>query len=194
MQVCNCTTPASYFHVLRRQMHRNFRKPLIIMTPKSLLRHKLAVSPKDMFTGKSTFHRFLWDDDYKELVREKDIKRVILCSGKVYYDLLEERRARKIKNILILRLEQLYPFPANALAQELKNYKNADIVWCQEEPRNMGAWFFVHEKIEDLLVNSKHKTLRPVYVGRPEGASPATGLHKNHVKQQAKLVDEALTI
>ncbi len=193
-QVANCTTPANYFHILRRQMKRDFRKPLIIMTPKSLLRHKLAVSDLDMFTGQSSFHRVLWDDDMKVLAKPKDIKRVILCSGKVYYDLLQERRERKIKNVLILRLEQLYPFPEKALIKELKQYANADIVWCQEEPRNMGSWSYVHEKIEDTLISMKHKAPRPIYVGRPESASTATGSLARHNQQQADLVDRALRL
>ncbi len=193
-QVLNCTTPANYFHALRRQMRRDFRKPLIIMTPKSLLRHKLAVSPREMFTGESTFHRFLWDDDREQMAKAKDIKRVVLCSGKVYYDLYEERRKRGIKNVAILRVEQLYPFPSKALAKELEQFPNADVVWCQEEPRNMGSWFFVNEKIEELLTESKHKAGRAKYAGRKEAASPATGLHKRHVDEQAKLVDEALSV
>jgi len=191
-QVLNCTTPANYFHALRRQMCRDFRKPLIIVTPKSLLRHKLAVSPAEDFLAGSSFHRFLWDSDRADMAAKKDIRRVILCTGKVYYDLLEERRARKIKNVAIVRVEQLYPFPARALGEELKEFPNADIVWCQEEPRNMGAWFYVGERIENTLSDIKHKAGRPKYAGRPEAASPATGLHKRHIEEQAKLMDEAL--
>lgn len=193
-QVCNCTTPANYFHMLRRQMHRDFRKPLVVMTPKSLLRHKLAVSPIDMFTGDSTFHRVLWDDDMDKLAAPDKIKRVILCSGKVYYDLYEERAKRDIKDVLILRLEQLYPFPHKALVQELAQYSNADVVWCQEEPRNMGSWTYIHERIEDVLTELKHNAGRPKYAGRAEAASPATGLAKRHAQEQADLVDAALKI
>jgi 2-oxoglutarate dehydrogenase E1 component len=193
-QVLNCTTPANYFHALRRQMRRDFRKPLIIVTPKSLLRHKLAVSPKEEFLTGSSFHRFLWDSDREDMAAKKEIKRIILCTGKVYYDLLEERRARKIRNIAIVRVEQLYPFPSRALGEELKEFPNADIVWCQEEPRNMGSWFYVGEKIENVLIDIKHKAGRPQYAGRPEAASPATGLLKRHQEEQAKLVDDALTI
>ena len=174
-QVCNCTTPANYFHALRRQMHRDFRKPLVMMTPKSLLRHKLAVSEIEMFTGDSTFHRVLWDDDKDKLVKDDKIKRVILCTGKVYYDLLQERRDRNIDDITIIRLEQIYPFPTNALANEIKPFKNADIVWCQEEPENQGAWNFVDRRIEESLSIAKHKAGRPKYVGRVGSASPATG-------------------
>ena len=193
-QVANCTTPASYFHILRRQLHRNFRKPLIIMTPKSLLRHKLAVSDKSMFVKGSGFHRVLWDDDQEKLAKPKDIKRVILCTGKVYYDLLAERRERDIKNVMILRLEQLYPFPHEALMTELKAYSNADIVWCQEEPENMGSWHFVDRRIEAVLTDLKHKAKRPIYAGRRAAASPATGLLKRHQEEQAKLVDDALSV
>ncbi len=193
-QVCNCTTPANYFHALRRQMHRDFRKPLIMMTPKSLLRHKLAVSDIDMFTGDSTFHRILWDDDKDNLVKADKIKRVVLCTGKVYYDLLQERRDRGGDDITIIRLEQLYPFPTNALAAEIKQFKNADIIWCQEEPENQGAWNFVDRRIEKSLAIAKHKAGRPKYVGRAESASPATGLNSRHLAEQAALVDEALSM
>ena len=195
MQVANCTTPANYFHILRRQMTREFRKPLVMMTPKSLLRHKLAVSPIEMFTADSTFHRILWDDDHDKLVKGDKIKRVVLCSGKVYYDLLQERRERGIDNIAILRVEQLYPFPSEALAQDLKPYKNADIVWCQEEPKNQGYWSFVDPYIEDVLLEMKHKPCtRARYVGRVSAAAPATGLMKRHNEEQANLINEALTL
>jgi hypothetical protein len=194
-QIANCTTPANYFHILRRQMLRDFRKPLIMMTPKSLLRHKLAVSPIDMFGPDSTFHRVLWDDDQQKLAKPEKIKRVVLCSGKVYYDLLQERRERKIDNVMILRLEQLYPFPDEALETELSAYKNAEIVWCQEEPKNQGYWQFVDPFIEDVLIKMKHKGVqRAKFVGRKAAAAPATGLMKRHNIEQAKLVDEALSI
>ena len=191
MQVVNITTPANYFHVLRRQLHRKFRKPLIIMTPKSLLRHKLAVSSlADMAEG-TTFHRVLYDNEI--LCDDKDVKRVVLCSGKVYYDLYEERAKRGIKDVFFLRLEQLYPFPHKALANELKRFPKAEIVWCQEEPENMGSWTFVDRKIEAVLteIGARHK--RPVYAGRPAAAATATGLLKRHNLEQAKLVEEALT-
>ncbi len=193
-QVCNCTTPANYFHALRRQMLRDFRKPLIVMTPKSLLRHKLAVSPADMFTDGSTFHRFLWDDDYDDLAPPDETKRVVLCTGKVYYDLLAERRERGIKDVNIIRVEQIYPFPLSALGDELAQYKNADVVWCQEEPKNQGAWFFVEPRIEALLAKVEHKAGRAKYAGRANAAAPATGLMSRHQAEQAKLIDEALTI
>ena len=193
-QICNCTTPANYFHALRRQMQRDFRKPLIIMTPKSLLRHKLAVSTADMFTEGSTFHRFLWDDDHEKLVKPAKIKRVVMCSGKVYYDLLAERRERGIDDILLLRVEQLYPFPHKALVEELSQYKNAEVVWCQEEPENQGYWDFVDRRIEGVLKDAKIKAERPTYIGREAAAAPATGLMSRHQAEQAKLIDEALSI
>ncbi len=193
-QVCNCTTPANYFHVLRRQMHRDFRKPLVMMTPKSLLRHKLAQSTLDMFTEGSSFHRVLWDDDKDKLVKDDKIKRVVLCTGKVYYDLLQERRDRGIDDVTLIRLEQLYPFPHKALVEELKSFKNADVVWCQEEPENQGAWFFVDRLIEGVLTELKHKAGRPKYAGRVASASPATGSNSRHHAEQAALVDEALIV
>ena len=192
-QVANCTTPANYFHILRRQMCRDFRKPLVIMTPKSLLRHKLCVSKLDHFGPGTSFHRILWDSDREDLAPAKDIKRVVLCTGKVYYDLLQERRERNIKDVAMMRVEQLYPFPEDTLVEELKPFVNADIVWCQEEPKNMGAWSFVEPCIEEVLKKLGHKAGRAKYAGRPAAASPATGLLKHHNQQQAKLVDEALT-
>ncbi|MEM7650873.1 MAG: 2-oxoglutarate dehydrogenase E1 component [Pseudomonadota bacterium] len=193
-QIVNCTTPANYFHALRRQMIRDFRKPLVVMTPKSLLRHKLAVSTLDMFTEGSTFHRFLWDDDHESLAKPDKIKRVILCTGKVYYDLLAERRERDIKDIAIIRIEQLYPFPDDALAEELKPYKNAEVIWCQEEPENQGYWDFVDRRIEKVLSEAGIKAKRPSYVGRFAAAAPATGLLSRHQAEQEKLIDEALTV
>ncbi len=194
MQVCNITTPANYFHALRRQMHRDFRKPLIVMTPKSLLRHKLVVSDMNKFTGNSTFHRVLEDDSKANLKPASKIKRVILCSGKVYYDLYEERNKRGIDDIEIIRLEQLYPFPHNTLKDIIKSHKNAEFVWCQEEPKNQGYWSFVDPLVEDVLIELKTKCARAKYVGRISAAAPATGLLKTHQLEQEKLVDEALTI
>jgi len=192
-QVVYPTSPANYFHVLRRQIHREFRKPLVVMTPKSLLRHKECISSVDMFTNGSTFHRVLYED--VELDPPEQIKRVILCTGKVYYDLKKTRDERGIKDITILRLEQLYPFPKKALRMEMiDKFPNADVVWCQEEPQNMGGWHYIDRRIEGLLEENGHKTKRPRYVGRPEASSPATGLLRRHVDEQAKLVDEALTL
>ncbi len=197
--VANCTTPANYFHILRRQLHRTFRKPLILMTPKSLLRHKLAVSDAEEFLTGSSFHRVLWDDAEKghsdtELAADSKIKRVVMCSGKVYYDLLEERDARGIDDIYLMRIEQYYPFPAMTMVKELERFKDAEMVWCQEEPKNQGAWSFIEPNIEWVLtrIDAKHK--RPVYAGRAAAASPATGLASMHKAQQQALVDEALTI
>ena len=193
-QICNLTSPANYFHALRRQMVRDFRKPLVIMSPKSLLRHKLAVSPLEDFVDDSTFHRILWDHDKESLVAPKKIKRVVLCSGKVYYDLLQERRELKLDNIRLLRIEQLYPFPRISLAEELAENPNADIVWCQEEPQNQGSWHFVRDDIDGVLSELKHKAGRVKYVGRPSAAAPATGMLARHQMEQAKLVNEALTL
>ena len=197
--VANCTTPANYFHILRRQLHRSFRKPLILMTPKSLLRHKMAVSKTEDFVTGSSFHRVLWDDAQKgnsdtRLKKDKDIKRVVMCSGKVYYDLLEERDARGIDDVYLMRIEQFYPFPAHSLLNELTRFKGAEMVWCQEEPKNQGAWNFIEPNIEWVLERIKAKTTRPRYVGRPASASPATGLAKQHKAQQDALVNDALTL
>ncbi len=197
--VANCTTPANYFHILRRQIHRDFRKPLVLMTPKSLLRHKLAVSKAEEMTSGSSFHRVLWDDaqygnSNMQLVPDDKIKRVVMCSGKVYFDLLEERDARGIDDVYLLRLEQFYPFPALSLTKELERFKQAEVVWCQEEPKNQGAWSFVEPNIEWVLGRLKAKHSRPRYVGRNSTASPATGLASQHKAQQAALVNDALTI
>ncbi len=190
MWVCNLTTPANYFHALRRQLHRNFRKPLILFTPKSLLRHKLAVSPLSEMTDGSRFQFVIPEVD--EIAPAEEVKRVILCTGKVYYDLLQERRSKDLKNVAIVRLEQMYPFPENNLGRVLKPYTNADVVWCQEEPENMGAWNFVDRRIERVLHRLEMKSYRPVYVGREAAASPATGLARTHMAQQARLVTTAL--
>lgn len=193
-QITNITTPANYFHALRRQMVRDFRKPMVNMSPKSLLRHKLAVSDLEAFSGKTSFHRVLWDTDREELVEPKKIKRVVLCTGKVYYDLLEARRAKGIKDVYLMRVEQLYPFPHKALVQDLKQFENAEIVWCQEESENMGYWQFVDRRIENVLVEVGNKAKRAQYVGRPASAAPATGLAKRHAIEQEKLIDAALTV
>jgi len=190
MWVCNLTTPANYFHALRRQLHRNFRKPLVIFTPKSLLRHKLAVSPlADMAEG--TRFRFVIPE-IDELAPPDQVRRVVLCTGKVYYDLLAERRAKDLRDVAIIRLEQLYPFPVKALTRALTPYTKADVVWCQEEPENMGAWTYVDRRIEKVLAGIDAKVWRPAYVGRDRAASPATGLARTHMAQQARLVTTAL--
>ena len=195
--VANCTTPANYFHILRRQMHRTYRKPLIMMTPKSLLRHKMAVSKADEFTTGSSFHRVLWDDAQHgnsdtKLVADSKIKRVVMCSGKVYYDLLAERDARGLNDVYLTRVEQFYPFPAISMVKELSRFKNAEMIWCQEEPKNQGAWNFIEPNIEWVLTRIKAKHSRPTYAGRPASTSPATGLASQHKAQQQALVDAAL--
>jgi 2-oxoglutarate dehydrogenase E1 component len=198
MQVVYPTTPANYFHALRRQLHREIRKPLIMMTPKSLLRHKRAVSRLDELGEGTTFHRILYDDaqmlpDEKiKLVPDEKIKRIVLCSGKVYYDLYEEREKRGIDDIYLMRVEQLYPVPLKALVAELTRFKGAEVVWCQEEPRNMGAWHFIEPYLEWVLnqVNATYK--RPRYAGRAAAAATATGLMSKHLAQLKALLDEAL--
>ena len=196
--VANCSTPANYFHILRRQLHRSFRKPLILVTPKSLLRHKLCVSDKSNFIDGSSFHRVLWDDaesglSETNLVPDKKIKRVVMCSGKVYFDLLEERDKRDINDIYLLRFEQFYPFPAISAVKELERFKSAEMVWCQEEPKNQGSWTFMEPNLEWVLTRIKAKFKRPKYVGRAASASPATGLASTHKNQQEVLVNEALS-
>ena len=200
MQVANCTTPSNYFHILRRQLKREFRKPLILMTPKSLLRHKRAVSRLDEMAGGSTFHRILWDDaqflkgEKIKLAKDNKIRRVVLCSGKVYYDLYEEREKRGIDDVYLLRVEQLYPFPVKALVTELSRFGNADIVWCQEEPKNMGSWTFVEPYLEWVLSHAGSKVKRARYCGRPASAATATGLMSRHLAQLQAFLDEAFAV
>ncbi|MBO9621402.1 MAG: 2-oxoglutarate dehydrogenase E1 component [Sphingomonas sp.] len=190
MQVVNITTPANYFHLLRRQMHRNFRKPLVQMTPKSLLRHKMAVSKAEDFLGESHFKRLLSDPSAPA---DQDVKRLVLCTGKVAYDLIEARDAAGDKNTAIVRVEQLYPFPGEPLVQRLKRMTNLEeVVWAQEEPKNNGYWFFVEPFIEACLVEAGVKPQRPRYAGRAAAASPATGLMKRHTAEQGALVADAL--
>ncbi len=196
--VANVSTPANYFHILRRQMHRHFRKPLVIMTPKSLLRNKLAVSSLKDFTNGSSFHRILKDDaetssDFK-LTEDSKIKKVVICSGKIYYELFMERNKRNLKDVYLLRLEQLYPFPSQSMIKELSRFENAKITWCQEEPRNQGGWFFVDPILEMILGHVGHNSGRADYAGRQSAASPATGLAKQHIEQQEKLIDQALEV
>ena len=197
-QIANCTTPANYFHILRRQLHRQFRKPLVLMTPKSLLRHKRVVSTLSQFGPGTSFHRVLWDDaqflagQAIKLKPDAEIKRVALCSGKVYYDLYEEREKRGLDDIYLLRIEQLYPFPARALIQELTRFAEAEMVWCQEEPKNMGAWSFVEPNLSWVLdhIEAKHK--RPRYAGRSASASAAAGIAHKHQSELKALLEEAL--
>jgi 2-oxoglutarate dehydrogenase E1 component len=198
LQVANCTTPANYFHILRRQLKREIRKPLILMTPKSLLRHKRVVSTLDDMGPGSTFHRVLWDDAQSlpgeriKLVPDGEIRRVVLCSGKVYFDLHEEREKRGIDDVYLLRVEQLYPFPMKALVQELGRFKQAEVVWCQEEPRNMGAWHFVEPYLEWVLNQVGGASRRPRYAGRPAAAATATGLASKHLAQLKAFLEDAL--
>ena len=191
MQVCNITTPANYFHALRRQIHRRFRKPLIVMTPKSLLRHKLCVSRLEDMCAGSSFRRVLPDSG--AAAADKDIRRVVLCSGKVYYDLLAAREEREVDDIALVRVEQLYPFPNLSLGAELARYPVAEVMWCQEEPRNMGGWTYMDRRIEELLATLDVRATRPVYAGRPEAASTATGLAAQHAREQKALINEALS-
>ncbi|WP_339914287.1 2-oxoglutarate dehydrogenase E1 component [uncultured Brevundimonas sp.] len=203
MQVANCTTPANYFHILRRQMQRHFRKPLILMTPKSLLRHKKAVSTLEDMAEGSSFHRVLHDDAQRRpevagitLKADKDIRRVVLCSGKVYYDLLESREARfkageKVDDVYLMRLEQFYPWPLKSLMTELVRFPDAELVWCQEEPKNMGGWTFVDPWLELTLEKLDITSKRARYVGRPASASTAAGLMSRHLKELETFLNDA---
>jgi 2-oxoglutarate dehydrogenase E1 component len=199
MQVANCSTPANYFHILRRQIHRDFRKPLILMTPKSLLRHKRAVSKLSEMGLGSSFHRVLWDDaelreDSKiKLVPDDKIRRVVLCSGKVYFDLYEERELRGINDIQLMRIEQFYPFPVKSLSKELQRFPHAEIVWCQEEPKNMGAWSFMEPNIEWVMAQVGRAGVRARYAGRPSSAATATGLMSKHLAEMKSFMDEAFS-
>ncbi|WP_228243622.1 2-oxoglutarate dehydrogenase E1 component [Porphyrobacter sp. GA68] len=190
IQVCNITVPSNYFHVLRRQMLRPFRKPLIIMTPKSLLRHPMAKSAAAEFMGQSHFRRIV--SDTKEMADDK-VRRLVLCSGKVAYDLLERRDKEELEDVSVVRIEQLYPWPGEPLAKRLARMTNLrEIVWCQEEPKNNGAWFFVDRLLEDAATQAGHIGLRPIYAGREAAASPATGYAKRHQVEQDALVTAAL--
>ncbi|UPT62856.1 MAG: 2-oxoglutarate dehydrogenase E1 component [Hyphomonadaceae bacterium JAD_PAG50586_4] len=199
MQVVNCTTPANYFHALRRQMHREFRKPLIVFTPKSLLRHKKAVSSLSELADGTSFHRVLWDDAQLhngattvKLKGDSEIRRVVMCSGKVYYDLLDEREKRGLDDVYILRLEQFYPWPMKSVMTELARFPNAELVWCQEEPKNMGGWTFVDPWLELTLEKLDVKAKRARYAGRAASASTAAGLMSKHLKELDALLEAAL--
>ena len=194
----NCTTPANYFHALRRQMHRDFRKPLIMMTPKSLLRNKLCVSNIEDFSKENTFHRVLWDhaldpkaEGFLKLKDKSKIRKVIMCSGKVYFDLLAAREKLKVDDVALYRIEQLYPFPAKALVKELRPFaNNSNFFWCQEEPKNMGAWFSVRDYIQWTLETIKAKNSEISYIGRNPDASPATGYAKRHLSEQQEIINK----
>ncbi len=192
LQVLNCTTPANYFHALRRQVRRNYRKPLVVMAPKSLLRHKLVVSTlADMGPG-TRFRRVIPEVD--PLVADSDVKRLVLCCGKVYYDLLQARRDEGIDDVAIVRVEQLYPWPRQSIIAQLQRYSNAQLVWCQEEPANMGSWTFILPRLINILEELKRDQVLPTYVGRKAAASTATGLFKVHVQEQTQLVKQALSV
>ncbi len=197
MQIANCTTPANYFHILRRQLKRDIRKPLIMMTPKSLLRNKRATSRLEEFAEGTSFHRILWDDAETlkdqpiKLVPDDKIRRVVMCSGKVYYDLYEEREKRGITDIYLLRVEQLYPWPHKALIQELARFKAAEFVWCQEEPMNMGAWTYAQPNIDRVLDYLKATNAKARYAGRNPSASTATGLMSRHLKELKEFLEVA---
>ncbi len=199
IQVMNCTTPANYFHALRRQIHRSFRKPLIIMTPKSLLRNKRCVSNIKDFSNKNSFHRVLTDHaDLKEyglikLKKDKDIKKVVMCSGKVYFDLIEAREKTKNDQVYMIRIEQLYPFPVKTLAKELKRFKKVGkFYWCQEEPQNMGAWNTARNYIQWTLDYIKAENREVSYIGRKPAASPASGYLKKHLAQQKEIIEKVV--
>jgi 2-oxoglutarate dehydrogenase E1 component len=190
IQVANCTTPANYFHILRRQLLRDFRKPLIMMTPKSLLRHKLAVSKRDDFIGEGHFRRILSDLNPPAA---GETRRVVLCSGKLAYELMDARDAAGDSGTEIIRMEQLYPFPGEPLVKRLTAMpKLEELVWAQEEPKNNGAWHFVEDELEECLTEAGHKGKRARYAGRASSASPATGLAKRHAAEQAALIADAL--
>jgi 2-oxoglutarate dehydrogenase E1 component len=197
MQVANCSTPANYYHILRRQLHRNMRKPLVLMTPKSLLRNKRCVSRLGEMGMASSFQRILLDDaetatqEQSMLKGDDAIRRVVLCTGKVYYDLLEDREKRGVDDVYLLRVEQLYPFPLKGLVTLMARFKNADVVWCQEEPKNMGAWFFVEPYLEWVLGQVGGKAKRARYVGRPASASTAAGTMSKHLAQLKAFLDDA---
>ena len=198
LQVVNCTTPANYFHVLRRQMRREFRKPLVVMTPKSLLRHKKAVSKLSELAEGSSFHRVLHDDAERgmhtttKLAAPDKIRRIVLCSGKVYFDLLEAREEKGVNDVYLMRLEQFYPWPVKSLSTELSRFPNAELVWCQEEPKNMGGWTFVDPWLELTLDRLKVSAKRARYVGRPASASTAAGQMIRHQKELAAFLADAL--
>jgi len=185
-QVANCTTPANYFHILRRQVRRKYRKPLVLMTPKSLLRHKLAVSKLDDMAEGTSFHRVLWDDG--QTWKDDKMRRIVLCSGKVYYDLFEERAERGIEDVVLLRLEQLYPFPHKSLVEELGRYPQAELIWCQEESENMGAWSYIAPRLQDLFGKPF------AYAGRDASASPAVGVMALHKLELERLLEDAFTL
>ncbi len=200
IQVCCPTSPANYFHVLRRQLLRNFRKPLVLMTPKSLLRHKRCTSFLKDFESANSFHRIFRDRAESvpgatdvTLAPDGEIERLILCSGKVYFDLMEAREIYKQDKVQIVRLEQLYPFPEEPLMHEIGRFPKAEVTWVQEEPKNQGAWTFVRPRIQDMLTKISGFCRCPRYIGRPEYASTAAGLMSRHKAELKALLEEAMT-
>lgn len=194
-QVLNCTTPANFFHALRRQLHRDFRKPLIVMTPKSLLKHKLAVSNISEFAEGTKFKRVI-DDNWDKLVPNDKVRRIVFCTGKVYYDLIkyardDESDANHINDVAVVRIEQLSPFPFDRVAENMKKYPNAEVVWTQEEPKNYGAWNHFYFRALTCLKHIGRTGADVKFVGRSSSASPATGFSKIHKEQQEKLVKDS---
>ncbi|MBF97295.1 MAG: 2-oxoglutarate dehydrogenase E1 component [Alphaproteobacteria bacterium MarineAlpha9_Bin4] len=186
IQVVNCTTPANYFHVLRRQMLRKFRKPLIIFTPKSLLRNKDAVSKLDDMGEKTRFHKIILDGP------KKNAKKVVFCSGKIFYEIMSKINKEQAFSTLIIRIEQLYPFPMQILVDIVQDHKEAKFFWCQEEPKNMGAWSFVNPELKNLLSSAKVREQDIEYIGRKKSSSTATGLFKKHLEEQTKIIESLL--
>ena len=185
IQVANCTSPANYFHILRRQMMRDFRKPLVLMTPKSTLRHKGNTSSIEDFVNGSTFHRVL--SNHLSIDQEKHINRLIFCSGKIYFELQDHINELALKNVYIIRLEQLYPFPYEALKEGIQKFNQCEMIWCQEEPKNMGAWQFIEKRIQSVLIKINAKnTLH--FIGRRAAASPATGVFDRHLSNQKNII------
>jgi len=194
-QVANVTTPANYFHLLRRQMYRQFRKPLIVASTKALIRHKLALSDLEEFAPGSKFHRVIPEAFADELNEDSEITRIVYCSGKIYYELLESRRKAKVRDVALIRLEQLSPFPFDLVADAMKKYPNGKVIWTQEEPKNMGPWVYVSERITtaaDQLAGRGE--VHPDYFGRHTMASPSEGQHKEHIKIQTEIINASLGI
>jgi 2-oxoglutarate dehydrogenase E1 component len=189
MHVAYCSTPANYYHILRRQILGPYRKPLILMTPKSLLRHPLATSSFEDLSLGTKFSPVLTEEEIT-----KNPLRIVICSGKVYYDLLQAKKDYNIQNIALIRLEEFYPFPEEELIKTLKQYAQSEVIWCQEEPENMGAWFFVDRRLESAMKKAKMKCDRPIYVGRKASASPSTGFMSVHEKEQNEFIKKALLI
>jgi len=193
-QVVNCSTPANYFHVLRRQLHRDFRKPLIIATPKNLLRERRCTSTLEEMAEGTKFHRVFGEVDSNIHSNPDKVRRVVFCSGKIYYDLVEEREKKNITDVAIVRIEQIAPFPFDRVASEAKHYGNAELTWVQEEPKNMGAWSFVQPRIEAATRDLNKKAMRPSYVGRQPSAATATGLGgRAHTAEQESIINAALS-